>query len=117
MPSRNHDYSIWKNLSAIAGYFKCLGGSVATIHGTIPTSSTIAKEHAEPQRVTSNTQQATGNKESWYTLNLVKTHAEPQRVTSNTQQATGILPKHMQNHNESPATHNKPPVTKKAGTR
>jgi hypothetical protein len=48
---------------------------------------------------------------------IAKKHAEPQRVTSNTQQATGILPKHMQNHNESPATHNKPPVTKKAGTR
>ena len=30
MPSRNHGYSIWKNLSAIAGYFRCLGGSVAT---------------------------------------------------------------------------------------
>ena len=55
------------------------------------TSSTIAKKHAEPQRVTSNTQQATGNKESWYTLNLAKTHAEPQRVTSNTQQATGRI--------------------------
>ena len=38
------------------------------------TSSTIAKKHAEPQRVTSNTQQATGNKESWYTLNLERIH-------------------------------------------
>ena len=71
------------------------GRKCGCIHGTIPTSSTIVKEHAEPQRVTSNTQQATGNKESWYTLNLAKTHTEPQRVTSNTQQATGILPKHI----------------------
>ena len=31
------------NLSAIAGYFKCLGETVATVHGTIPFFNTTMR--------------------------------------------------------------------------
>ena len=36
----------YMNLSAIAGYFKCLGETVATVHGTIPSFNTRMILHA-----------------------------------------------------------------------